>query len=165
LVESKYQIYLTTLINKWYPFKRPIYKVENIVELYSNMKRENIDEKILNFSLESIKDKKLFFELSPRKNILGGIIGKMLGYSLKTNTIIIAKTSTLGIMVRYKIPVIYHSAIRTLQNIGGSLDQFIDKKQNIFKGKLRLENVNGMKFIIWIANFTPLGNVLNILEP
>lgn len=161
---------LQKLIEKWYPFKKPKIDVEKIVEAYQNLKHKgiveiigenNIDNVLLKLCVENIQDKDLVTEFSEHKNLLGETIGKILGFSLKAKKFIIAKTTGLGLLIRYKVPVIYHS-------VGRRADNFIDEKKEFFDRLMRRDlhrRIPGSKFIIWVSKFYMNGIITNIIDP
>lgn len=120
--------------------------------------KEMVDMEVYEFCYERFVDEKLFAELSPRTNVLGDIIGKILGFAKRSKIPILMLNRKLATMVRGVIPVFDATNI------------FVDKKQKFFSAFIPVKRTRGVRwFICLVINLTlpsnPAGVVLAVVDP
>jgi len=118
--------------------------------------KEVVDEKVYSFCYENFVSKDLVVELSPKFNLIGDIIGKMLGFAKKSKTPILMKNQRLVRDVKKLIPIF------------DAANMFVDQKQSFFSRILPLERTRGIRWFIGITVGTminPIGFVLAVIDP
>jgi len=166
----QYYFYLTKLISRWttrevdinFLHKIMTMKEEKFREEYKNIKLQYIDFKdyneiIYNSCIENIIEKEFLIELSPEFNVLGDVIGKILGAAQKLKLPVLMVNRRLMIEARKAIPVLDAANI------------IVQKKMEFFESLIPgLRRTRGMKFFIGVivGHFvSPLGYVLTVLDP
>jgi len=126
---------------------------------------EMIDRETYLLCYEKFVAKDLFVELSPRLNLVGDIIGKMLGFAKKSRVPILMMSRRLIREIREEIPI-FETA-----------NMFADSKRRMFQRLIpNLEKTRGIRwfvaFTVEIVGFSvagpvaaPLGFVLTIMDP
>jgi hypothetical protein len=163
---------LLRLIGKWFWHNKlpRDFNLSKMMSEYYSLKEKQIiriipkhlvDEKVRSFCIETFFDENLYLEMSPKVNLLGEIIGEILGYSKKGEKLIIAKTKGLSWLVRDKITIVYHA-------IGQLEEAFFDYKKRIFDKIFphlpRIRRIHGTKFIMWASGFFIEGYKATVLH-
>jgi len=162
--ENKQYYYFTTrLLTRWtqrYIDLRMLDKIfvekefpQAKIELIT---KEIIDEKVYSFCYENFVSKDLIVELSPEFNLVGDIIGKILGFAKKSKTPILMMNQRLVRDIKKLIPI-FEAA-----------NTFVDQKQRFFGNIIPLERTRGIRWFIGITVGTmvnPVGFVLAVIDP
>jgi len=119
---------------------------------------EEADTKIYNLFLERLLGNDLVVELSPRLNLLGDIVGKIVGASHKMRKAIIMANRALHRLVRDIIPVL------------DAANDVVDWKTKFFEENLHfpVKRTRGIRWFVGITlgvAVSPVGIVLGILDP
>lgn len=115
-----------------------------------------IDKRVYSFCYENFVSKDLVIEFSPEFNLVGDIIGKILGFAKKSKTPILLMNQRLVRDVRRLIPI-FETA-----------NAFVDQKQKFFGRFIPLERTRGIRWFIGITVGTmvnPIGFVLAVIDP
>ncbi|MFA6362371.1 hypothetical protein [Methanoregula sp.] len=98
---------------------------------------DDVDPEVYRYCYDNIVNKKLVVEFSPKFNILGDIIGKMLGYAKKTKTPLLMFNDKLVKLVK-SIPVFLNNSLKV--------------KQEFFSKRIpHLEYGRGVRFYLGIV--------------
>jgi len=118
---------------------------------------EMVDKRVYSFCYENFVSKDLILELSPRFNLVGDIIGKILGVCQKSRAPILMTTGRLVSDVRRLIPI-FETA-----------NAFIDTKRTFFHRFIPgIEETRGVRWIIGITigiAYPQVGIALAIIDP
>lgn len=119
--------------------------------------KEMIDMKVYSFCCKNFVSKDLVIELSPEFNLVGDIIGKILGFAKKSETPILMMNQRLVRYAKKLIPV-FETA-----------NMFVDEKQRFFRKFIpHLENTRGIRWLIGITvgiAVNPVGFVFMVVDP
>ena len=173
--EEQYYSFLSKLFTKWTQRSIDLKLLNKIFieRKYNNLKfklitKEMIDEETYNFCYDRIVKKdllitlprelkrKLNFEPGSKFNLIGDIIGKILGFAKKNKVPILMQNQKLVRYVKKEIPVFDTANI------------FIDKKQCFFSRFIPLRRTRGIRWIIGItvgAKISPVGFILAVIDP
>lgn len=160
---EQYYYYITRLLIKWtrryIDFKildqifiekeYPHAKVKLITE-------DTIDKDVYSFCYKNFVSKDLVIEFSPKFNLMGDLIGKILGFAKKSKTPILMRNQTL---IRY---------VRKLIPIFEAANLFVDQKQKFFSRFIPLKETRGIKWLVGITVGVivhPIGFVLAVIDP
>ena len=119
---------------------------------------QEVDREIYNLFLKRLVGKDMVVELSPRLNLLGDVVGKIVGASHKMKKAIVMANRALQRMVRVLIPVLDATSI------------VVDWKTKLFEQNLHFP-VRRTRGIRWIVGMTlgvaisPVGIVLALVDP
>jgi len=164
-IDVQYYQFISDLLRKWtirtVDF-RLLSKISREKEIggikFEPITREVVDRKVYEFCYEKFKDEKLIAELSPKINILGDVIGKILGFAKRAKIPILMLNRKLEIMIREVIPVF------------DAANTFVDKKQEFFSAFIPVKRTRGVRwFIGFVTGLTlpsnPAGLVLAVIDP
>jgi hypothetical protein len=117
----QYYSYITKLFLKW--TKREI-DIQYFSEIFHDSSRlpnnikligkDDVDPEIYNYCYQNIVIKELTVEFSPKFNIIGDLIGKMLGYAKKTKTPILMFNQRL-VKIAKSFPVLLNNSLKLKQ--------------------------------------------------
>lgn len=176
--QEDYLLLLEKLISHWYwrgvipkyelmkLRETPKTLIDTYLELISEeriylIRKKLVDKNLYNFCYQNFIDNELFIKLSPKINLFGDVVGKILGGSLKLKRYIIAHSKGLIWIVSDKMTTLRI----TPKDIGCALDHIIEMKRNVFKIS-HLKERPGGQFLFWIMNFFPVVNkVLAVVDP
>jgi len=168
-----YYEYLDKLISKWTNKIVDYEFLEKILDegKYNNVKvisagEDYVDEELFSYTLSNIFSKDLMPEFSPPFNLLGDIIGKILGIARKQSAYIIMKTKKLATLLKNKLAIFQDS-----------IHDFHDDKLEFFRHNFpQLQRVIDSRWYIGIIlsgiSFTITGSetsfaslILGIFDP
>ena len=161
---KQYHYFMTKLFTRWtkraIDFKaldKTFFKKELPPAKIELITKEMVDRKVYSFCYENFVYKDFIVELSPRFNVVGDIIGKMLGFAKQSKAPILMTNQRLVRDVKKLIPILETANI------------FVDKKQRLW-GRFRpiLKNTRGVRWLIGITVGTvisPAGIVFAVIDP
>ena len=162
--DRQYYYFMTRLFTRWtrryidlgildrmfIERKYPGAKVELITE-------EIVDKEVYSFCYKNFVSKDLIVELSPKFNLVGDIIGKILGFAKKSGVPILMMSQRLVRDVKVLIPI-FEAA-----------NTFFDHKHSFFVRLIPgIERTRGIRWIIGITigvAISPVGFVLAVIDP
>jgi len=118
--------------------------------------KEMIDLGTYNFCYHKIIEKDLLIELSPEFNLIGDIVGKILGFAKRNKVPILMLNQKLVRYVKKEIPIF------------DTANMFVDKKQHFFSRFIPLRRTRGVRWFIGITVGTaisPIGFILAVIDP
>lgn len=160
---EQYYYFLSKLFTRWtqrYIDLRLLNKV--LVEKQTDqikfelITKEMIDKEVYDFCYQKLVAKDLLVELSPEFNLVGDIIGKILGFAKRHKTPILMLNQRLVRYIKKEIPIF------------DTANMFVDKKQQIFSNFIPLRRTRGIRWFIGITIGTaisPVGFVLAVIDP
>jgi len=163
--DIQYYQFITDLFRKWttrtvdFNLLYKIFREKKINEMkFELITRDMVDSEVYKFCYEKLRDKNLIVELSPETNVLGDVIGKILGFAKKSQVSILMLNRKLVTLIRGVIPVF------------DAANTFVDKKQEFFSRFIPVKRARGVKWFIGIAigltlTNHPAGVVLAIIDP
>lgn len=165
----QYYSYITKLFSKWTSRDVDIQYLSELFhdlnQLPKNIKiigKNDVDPDVYAFCHENIKIKDLVVEFSPKLNIIGDIIGKILGYALKTKTLILMVNQRLVKLVK-SIPVFLNNTLKLKQEFLAKRIPYLDYGRGVrFYIGIILE-MGGSVIPIPLAN--EVGYFLMVLDP
>lgn len=117
---------------------------------------EDVDMTIYEKCNSYLRAPDLEIELSPKKNILGDLLGKIFGFSSKSGSPILMLNRRL------------RNEVKKLTDIIEITNAFVDSKQNFFEKFFPVKRTRGIRWILGItigAYYTPLGFALTLVDP
>ena len=160
---EQYYYFISRLFAKWtqrpvdFRLLNKIFKEKRLnqikIELITD---ELIDREVYSFCYKTFISKDLLVELSPQFNLVGDIIGKILGFAKKSKTPILMLNRKLIRFVREEIPIF------------DAANMFVDKKQEFFSRFIPLRRTRGIRWFVGITVGTsvpPIGFVLAVMDP
>ena len=119
--------------------------------------KELVDQKVYSFCYENFAPEDFLVEFSPKLNLLGDIIGKILGFAKKTKYPILMLNQRLKREIEGVIPIF------------NTANMFIDQKERFFSRIIPyLRETRGVRWFIAFtvgAEVSPVGFVLAIVDP
>ena len=162
LNKDKYY-FITRLFNKWTRrdidlmlLKEVLTKKEDKPLNVKIITKEMVDLETYNFCYNTVVEKDLVLETSPEFNLLGDIIGKILGFAKKKSAPILMSNQRLARFIKKDIPIFYAANV------------FIDKKQEFFSKFIPLKKTRGVRWFIALTIGTflsPVGFILAVIDP
>jgi len=160
---EQYYYFITKLLTRWtqrYIDIRLLNKIF-VEKEFSKAKiefitKEDVDEKVYSFCYKNFVSKDLVVELSPKFNLIGDIIGKILGFAKISETPILMMNQRLVREVKKSIPIL------------DAANMFVDQKQKFFSKIIPLERIRGIRWFIGITVGTiinPVGFILTVIDP
>lgn len=160
---EQYYYFITKLLTRWthkyIDFKMidkifiekefPMAKIELITE-------DIIDKEVYSFCYKNFVSKDLVIEFSPRFNLVGDLIGKILGFAKKSKTPILMMNQRLVHDVKKLIPTF------------DTANMFVDRKQRFFGKFIPLKRTRGVRWFVGITVGTmvsPVGFILAVIDP
>lgn len=146
LQEEKYKEFLQRLIRKWtkryvdFELLKNIFIKEGIP--WARIKvitKDMVDEEVYSFCYEKFTLKELEISFSPKFNLLGDLIGKILGFAKKSGIPILMRNQTLVRFVKKSIIGVFGFNI------------FVDKKQEILEKYIPLRKTRFIRWLIGVA--------------
>ncbi len=160
---EQYYFFLSKLFTKWTQRFIDVRLLNKIFveNEYDNLKfelitKEMVDIETYEFCYNKFAEKDLFIELSPEFNLVGDIVGKILGFAKKSNIPILMLNQKLVRYVKKEIPIF------------DTANMFVDKKQEFFSRFIPLRRTRGIRWFIGITVGTaisPIGFVLAVIDP
>lgn len=117
---------------------------------------ETIDKEGYSFCYARFVSKDLLIEFSPEFNLVGDIVGRVIGVAKKTETPILLLNQRLIRFVKGKVPIF------------DAANMFVDKKQDFLSKFIALKRTRGIRWFIGITVGTmvsPIGFVLTVIDP
>lgn len=159
-----YYYILGKLFSRWTRKKIDINSIEKILmeKEIGNIKiktitKDLIDVEIYNFCYEKFSAEDLITEFSPEFNVLGDIIGKILGAAHKLRVPIVMMNRRLVSEIKHVVPVF------------DTANAYQDKKASFFERYIpQLKRTRGVRWVLGITIGTlvsPIGIILALLDP
>ncbi len=177
------QKYLTRLINFFsYSSQRKIFsdydwrkfyfaynslKEKDILKL---IKREEVDLNIYEYCIDNLTNHNFYISEFHRINLLGDIVGKILGFSIRKSKLILMKTRMLPNLIREKISVLELPKPRKkVRYMMEKMEKFIEFKENkiqkIFKVPKYVKFFIGVIGLFDIDFIEKIGIILVFMDP
>lgn len=161
---SQYYYFMTKLFTRWtqryidFSILNRIFIKKEFPEGKIKLITEDIiDEEVYSFCYENFISKDLMVDLSLEFNLIGDILGKVLGFAKKSKTPILMLNQRLVNDIKRLIPVF------------DTANTFVDKKRTFFRKFMpHLERTRGIRWFIGITVGTvisPAGFVLTVIDP
>ncbi len=160
---EQYYFFLSKLFTKWttrFIDLRLLNKIfierEYDILKFELITKEMIDIETYEFCYNKIMEKELLIELSPEFNLIGDIIGKILGFAKKSKVPILMLNQKLVRYIKKEIPIF------------DTANMFVDKKQQFFSRFIPLKKTRGIRWFIGITIGTaisPIGFILAVIDP
>ena len=118
--------------------------------------KEMIDMETYDSCYHKIVEKDLLIELSPEFNLIGDIVGKMLGFAKRSKAPILMLNQRLVRFIKKEIPIF------------DTANMFVDKKQQFFSRFIPLKRSRGVRWFLGITVGTaisPIGFILAVIDP
>ncbi len=160
---EQYYFFLSKLFAKWTQRLVNLRLLNRIFieREYGNLKfelitKEMIDKETYSFCYHKIVDRDLLIELSPEFNLIGDIIGKMLGFSKRNKVPILMLNQRLVRYIKKEIPIF------------DTANMLVDRKERFFSKFIPLKRTRGIRWLLGItvgSVFSPIGFILTVIDP
>jgi len=160
---EQYYFFLSKLFTKW-TYRLIDLRLLNEVFIerkldiseFKLITEEMVDMETYDFCYHKIVEKDLLIELSPEFNLIGDIVGKILGFAKRSKVPILMLNQRLVRYIKKEIPVF------------DMANMFVDRKQQFFSRFIPLKRTRGVRWILGITVGTaisPIGFVLAVIDP
>lgn len=160
---EQYYFFLSKLFTKWTHrlvdlrlLNKVFIEKEYDILKFELITKEMIDIKTYDFCYHEIVEKDLLIELSSEFNLIGDIVGKILGFAKKSKVPILMLNQRLVRYIKKEIPIF------------DTANMFVDRKQQFFSRFIPLKRSRGVRWFLGITVGTaisPIGFVLAVIDP
>ena len=160
---EQYYFFLSKLFTKWTYrlielrlLNKIFIEKEYDVLKFELITKEMVDMNIYEFCYQKIVKKDLLIELSSEFNLIGDIVGKILGFAKRSKIPILMLNQKLVSFIKRGIPIFDTANI------------FVDKKQQFLSKFIPLKRTRGVRWFLGITVGTaisPLGFILTVIDP